>query len=519
MIAELKRRVARLDKRTAIAWFVRWLLTVATIFGPPVGVYALLRGTMRVSPTKFTPVWWDEIENFSSTATFSRAGFRGGYFTAIEDPAPATFAHFSTHGPTFPLIQGLWGKVLGWRYDSGPFFNAAVVSLAIAGFIWVVRPNIAQLVVSAAVFISFWPFYEFIPSNMQEPLHFAIGILFGAAFYVAYYRPRRLTRGLRFGLFAAILAAALIRSSWALLFVPYFLLGVRKRPLPVLIALAKAGVGIVVSLWLWRYLCAPYRNIETAYLMIKVVTAETKMQTLFTNFNRNVAQLEAPSKSFGPLAIPGIAQTMALIPIILVFLLWRLYRRQSIKVEAFHIFNLGSIVGSTLVFYFVVAGAPRVFPLHLLVTLALLIASKRRAYLALVGAVAVSNVVPYKTELKQFPIVHAAHYSDATRAMTTVFRKDVGDVLVYRPNKDAWCNTVLTGLGTYNSWYAALPPGLGLSAYQRPAEMTEMVRSHYIIADPRSIQQLRVKPVLVKKLTLPPGQNLYVNADADRRCD
>jgi len=495
---------------------VRALLVVLTVFGPAGGVYILLRRTMHVAPNMFTPVWWDEIENFSSTATFSRAGFQGGYFNAIEDTAPASFSHFSTHGPTFPLIQGLWGKILGWRYDSAPLFNATVITVAIAVFVWTVRPSILQLVLSAATFISFWPFYEFIPSNMQEALHFAIGILLGTAFYVAFHQPSRVTREFNVLLFVGILVAALIRSSWALFFVPYFCIGVRKRPLSVLFALMKASLGIVVSLWLWRYLCAPYRNIENAYLMIKIVTAETGMQPLLTNFARNYAQLKAPTVSFMPMALPAVMQTMALVPVLATFLLWRLYRRKVIKVEAFHVFNLASIVGSTLVFYFMAAGAPRVFPLHLIVTLVLLIASNRRAYLALAGIVVAANLYAYRSATAQFPLTHAAHYSDASRAAVTAFRADVRDVLVFRPNADAWCNTVLASLWTYNTWYGGLPPGLGLALFQNAGEMPE-VHSRYIITDARTILDLKVKPVFVKNLKTPPDTSIYLNPD--RRCD
>jgi hypothetical protein len=513
-----------LGGRFGLRAVLRALLIAAAIFGPALGVFAMLRFYLGVRPSDFTPTAWDEIENYISTATFVKAGFRGGYFTAVEDPAPASFTHFSTHGPTFPLIQGLWGSVFGWQYDSAPLFNAACITLSIAFFVWIVRPNVLQLVLTLGTLMTFYSFYELIPSNMQEPLHFALGIALGTVFYVAFYRPKKFTRRIRMGLFIAILVAALIRSSWALLFVPYFLIGIKKRPRYVVMALGKAGLSIVISLWLWRYLCAPYRNLKNAYLMIKVVTAETGVDVLLTNFERNLNQLKTPLASFGGLALSSMLQTILLVPIFGVLAVWAFWRSRgslrSIKMEAFHIYNLGAIVLSTLIFYFLKEGGPRVFPLHLLVTLVLLIASNRPIFLTLVGAMLVMNLVLLPTALAQMRPTHSDHYKAESRNMADSFRANVDGKLVYQPHADGWCNTVLSGLKTYNTWYAGLPPGIGITLFQTEEEMANRppIRSRYILNDAPSMTHLNADAILIKNLTTPPGTNLYLNANADRRC-
>jgi hypothetical protein len=496
---------------------VRIVLALVTVFGPAAGILAMVRYRMKAKLTDFTATGWDEMENFQSTAAFVRAGFRGGYFNASEDPAPASFTHFSTHGPTFPLVQGMWGKAFGWDYHSAQYFNLAVITIALAIFLWVIRPNTVQLLLSAVTFPTFWPFYEFVPSNMQEPLHFAIGILLGCAVFVLFHRPRQVTRGMRYALFAGILAAALVRSSWALFFVPFFLTGARARFTSVAVALGKAGLATVVSLWLWRFLGSPMKNNKNSYLMIKAVTGETGLATLTGNLERNLLELKTMSTSIHALALPACMQTMALVPLVALLVPWRLLRRRSTKEELFHVFNLASIVGSTLVFYFLAAGGPRVFALHLIVTLVLAIASNRPFYLALVGLVAAWNVVGLEKAVDAFPVVHASHYSRSSRATAEAFRNSVRDALVYRKNRDGWCNTALTGYRNYGTWYTGLPPGIGLAMIARPEELPT-VRSRYIIADPATVQALEMpKPVLVKRLSLPPGTSLYLNTD--RTCE
>ena len=101
----------------------------------------------------YFPLVSDEIAYQRQIAAFVQAGFNGGYFTAYEQPAPFTFSHFSVHGPAFPVIYGLVGRIVGWQLYSGPLFNLAVLAFATATFLAMGRLSRTQILATGAVIV------------------------------------------------------------------------------------------------------------------------------------------------------------------------------------------------------------------------------------------------------------------------------------------------------------------------------------------------------------------------------
>ncbi|HET9270506.1 MAG TPA: hypothetical protein VFO31_20155, partial [Vicinamibacterales bacterium] len=106
------------------AW--RLALAALVVAAPAIVTCALLAALFDATLLDYFPLVSDEIAYQRQIAAFAAAGFDSGYFTVFERPAPLAFTHFSVHGPAFPVIYGLIGRVAGWELYSGPIFNLAV---------------------------------------------------------------------------------------------------------------------------------------------------------------------------------------------------------------------------------------------------------------------------------------------------------------------------------------------------------------------------------------------------------
>src|SRR5215510_2407344 len=108
----------------------RLLASVLVAALPAIVTIALVAVLVKATLLDYFPKDSDELAYHQEIAAFARAGFGGGYFTILEQPASLAFSHFGPHGPAFPLLYGSVGRVIGWTRQSGPIFNLAVLALA-----------------------------------------------------------------------------------------------------------------------------------------------------------------------------------------------------------------------------------------------------------------------------------------------------------------------------------------------------------------------------------------------------
>ena len=152
---------------------------------PVVGFYA---GLVYFGYTlnEFTPaVPNDQVVYFLSSQAFDKAGFNAGYFTMDEEAARASFSHFDPHGPVFPMLYGTLARCVGLSYASGPIFNVVLLSAALAAWCLLVRPGQALVLWTAVLFLTYWPYYAFVYSWMQETTHLAIAVVLAGLFTAA----------------------------------------------------------------------------------------------------------------------------------------------------------------------------------------------------------------------------------------------------------------------------------------------------------------------------------------------
>jgi hypothetical protein len=471
-----------------------WLLMTIT---PALGTLVLIN-RLGVSLDNFTPATSDEIGYYLQINAFVHHGFSGGYFTISEHPAPASFSHFGVHGPLFPLLYGVIGKLVGWEFRTGPFVNILLLTLSIAVYCMVIRPTAWQALLGAALLATFWPFYLCVLSVLQDPVHWAIAILVATGF-CGMLRGRSWADSWPFRLlFLSLLTyASLMRISWAMFLIPYVLLQL-KRPTPRQVALAifGSGAGIAVLLYAFRWLCAPYTGSSSAFLMNKMAGGEISLSNFFLHAYWNVEQLVLSQLSNQPMLLGAIIfwQAIGFGSLAAFWLIreWTGRRLMPERIELgpkatetlFHAFNIWFLLVGIILFYFVGNdGGWRMLAVHLLVSGLIAITSTVRWLRAAILAMVLINVggLPWCTESIQAINGPRFQYLECVRA----FRSHLERLVPYEESADPWQNTIL--IGPYPIELLALPAGIGVSFFVKPYDVVLPIKSKYVLAHPETV--------------------------------
>jgi hypothetical protein len=457
------------------AWAWTWAIGVAAL--PAVEVGILLHAFFRRGLLDHIPaVINDAIDYWLEARTFWFAGFQGGYFTIDERPARASFSHFGSHGPLFPMIHGTLGRLLGWHEYSIPLLHLALFAAALLFFARSISRNAHGAALVSLGLATFWPALLLLPTSLQEGLHLAAAVFLAGALRSPL--DGRVTSGAMRGLSLAVLAiACLIRPSWGLLLPPVMVLMLggaswRRRALT-----ALAGVALWAALLLaFEYTAAPFGR--EGFFFVKAARLEEGTPALLARTAANArlfVQAGTALEIRSRILVLGLAVAAGA-------LAWCARPRREL---AFHACNLGSILGATLFTYVYGRwGDYRVFGPHLLLTLLLLATSPAAAArrLAIVALLAqLGSIGPF---VAAFPGFGGSYTYDAARI--DAFGAAARPALVFDARQDAWCNTLVSVNPPY--FYpemVALPPGLGVTMLfgsgegPRPA-----LRSRYVLLDP-----------------------------------
>jgi hypothetical protein len=466
-------------------------------------------GYLRANPLDFVPRWSDELLYWHQSATFEAVGFAGGYYTASEQPAAAAFTHFYVHGPLFPLINGSIGRVIGWAHYIPVFLNMGWLTLALAAFVALIRPANRQLILALLVIGTCWAVHTFVPSAMQESLHQAAGIVLAGLFYRLLKSPDDSPpQGLVIALGSFLTAISLLRVTWALLFLPFFLLVLGYHSWRVVIrAVVLSGVVMGAIFLLTSWLGAPYENFTTrliralreAPLTAPGMLVDHAVQNTLNFFRLQMNRYELPS-------VVLRYQIVVVLGVMLVQ--WR--RAGLTRERLFHLSNLGLITLMLIMLYDVDAGRDyRVLIPHLLLSMLVLVGFHRRwlpvTLVIMSMTLATFFMIDYKTEGRRAFV--------ADQAEIDAFAAQVGAVLVYDPAADPWCNTVLLSFpNVFRQETVGIPAGFGVSHFIAGPEVAA-VRSGYVLLDDDSYAALadRLPLDLLAETAL---GGLYANLDA-----
>ncbi len=493
---------------------------------PAVLTYLLVSAYLGKDPTDFIPFMADELYYWRQILTFSAAGFGGGYYTYAEAPAPAVFSHFGAWGPVFPLLYGLPARLTGWGLASGTAYNVAVIAGALALFVILTRPDGARLLALLLAVLTAWPALLYLPTAMQESLNQAIGIALAGGFAVWLRRdnPPRWV-GLLLGV--SIFLAALLRTTWAFLFVPFFLIGLKEwTPRAVVLALAKAGALIAACFAVYGYWSAPYPLNFLATLARLAASAPGEALAEFgRNLSFNVRTLLAPEMST-PLEALLHWQMLFLLAGCGVGGILLVGRRsggfkpplQEARLRVgpellFHAANLGlPLIVLLLLYTFGDWRDYRTLAPHLLASLCLLIARRRlaAAYLPILASLLLLPAFLgtfYEGRMPNYVIdrQRLIDFEDATR-----------EALIFQDGADGWCNTALvTSAVGFRPELAALPPGMGFSmVFPSDIETFSLPpRSRYLLLDEATYAAWQ-DGLHVERLAELPFGTLYLNRDA-----
>ena len=417
----------------------------------------------------------DAIDYWLEARSFAVAGFHGGYFTIDERTARASFSHFGSHGPFFPMLLGTLGRLLGWHPWSIPVLHLAMLTAALWIFARCVLPGRGRALTTLSL-VTFWPLFLFLPTSLQEGFHLAVAVFLAAALRPILDGQAPSAFG-RAWLVALLIAAGLLRPSWGLLLPPAFVLlsgatSWRRRALAAAWGLAT-WVTLVAA---FAYTKAPFGREE--FLFLKAARLQTGASALIAHTAMNARRF-ADSGSALEVCSRFLVLTLAVASGILAA------RRRPRRELAFHAWNLGSLLLATLLTYVFGPWADyRVLGAHLLLSQLLLTTSRaetarRLAVLALLAQVA--SVGPF---FEAFTRLGESYRYDAGRI--EAFGAAARRAVRFDASRDAWCNTLLSVNPPY--FYPEmvdLTAGVGVTMVfgwegaPRPA-----FRSLYVLLDP-----------------------------------
>lgn len=499
---------------TAPRILTRAVLVALAALAPLAATLALVRLHLGASIADFVPYFNDEVGYWHQALTFKTAGFDGGYYSLNEWPPLAGFLHYDTFGPWYPLLYGLTARVTGWEPYSGVVVNGLALAAALAAFGLLMPLEPRRLLLAGGLTLTSWPVLLFLFSNMQESLQQAFAIGTAILFYRVISRREQLAPGLYWGGLAWLLAIAITRPAWGLLFLPYFGLTSRQRGWgrPAL-TLLRSALAVGVVLLAGMVTGAPGNNSIYKVIGSFTISLDIGLRYLLAYIGGNLAALFNPRK---PL-LDWLQTVQALFLIAgAAAVLWRGRRAADDprRAEAaFHALNLGGIMAASQALYIVGTGGDyRVVGAHLLLSGLLLVAFRRdRIALALLAA----NLAFLPAFLDHYAAV-ARPAINPDRPALADFRAAAHQAMRYDPAASAWCNTLLLPISLYDERLTGVPGGIGLSFFVDVDEVPLPLKSQYLLADPDTAAGLlRRRPApRLEPLAALPDVTLYRNLDA-----
>jgi hypothetical protein len=484
---------------TALARAPLWQCALLAIV-PTSIVLALVLALFDAGPRRFLPFWTDEVVYWNEAAVFGDTGFGGGYTVIQEEPARAAFTHFGPHGPVFPAFHGAIAAVWGWRAYSAFLVNLALVSLAALAWIHGARGGTSAPAV--LVLASFWPLLLYLPTNMQEPTHFAFAFLFA----LAIDRDARGAAGTRrLAWTAALLAvAALVRPSWALLVLPLFWQTARRSGVRAVVLLLLAAAAATAVAWTaFDVLAAPSPHNTRALTRAWLDTPADALAQQLATTTRNLRQYIALDEE-GPQIVFRyfLALFVALLGI-------RCVARPADAARALAVETALLAVVPVLVLVVLVGEVEswrdyRVLAPHLLV--ALLVLVPHRGWERWLWAVTLAALPVHYYGFIDF---HRDRFT-TDPAPIAAMHDATATTMPFVPGADPWANTITVHAEQLQFPLLGLPRGIGISYVFDWANLPDPVRSRYLLLRPEDEPALSPRVRLVPLSATPLG-TLYRN--------
>jgi hypothetical protein len=496
----------------------RWVLALVASLLPIVATILLIHFYFQADLWNFTPYYWnDQTWYWHQTLSFSQVGFNSGYYTVNEATAPLQLIKFSSAGPLFPVIFGVVAHFTGWDWTTGMVYSMGLLVAATLIFIHLARLDKVQIIMTGLTLLCIGPVMLFLPTNSQETFHQA-GTLILAGLFCRLWSGN-ISRSLWWAGLIFLLFIALIRFSWAI-FLPLYLL-IDGKPFTLrrfAVAMVMGGALAVGVYVLVSVMSSPGHNAIIGRVSQFETSPLLAIESLIQATQGNLARSFLGPTTLGRLAVEHV-QGMQ-IGILVLGILVTVYPSRTVHKEMttrplealFHLYNLGVIALLALIMY-LAPGYYRVLGLHVFLSVLLLVAFRRfmLAGAILMVTVMMSGLFLSEYEAERIPSLQ----QDVARMEAT--QVDWAEILVYNPDADPWCNTILFPVRFVDSRMLYVPAGMGISFFYDtfPVPTVEKpIRSHYLLLDERNFDRLDAGYLRTEVLAETEFGTIYRNLDA-----
>jgi MFS family permease len=458
--------------------------------------------------------YWHQAESFAAY------GLGSGYYTVDEQPASASISPFYTWGMFVPAFYRSIGAMFGWYPASIPIINLALLTLALAAFILLLRPNTAQLLLVAAFVITSNAFHIQYASSMTTVLHLAAGVAL-SIFVIIILSPHRSgTHGRALIAFVVLLTIALLLlPTWGTLFVFVGAYIGRKSWRRLVLGAVIGGLLFVLLTFMVQTTGAPFPNTLSSIMETLPRSLSDAWALLLANIERNLRD------TLRGTIVEVVTRLQVLLLALAALGAWAWSGRQRTSTDldatpmtlwelAFHAINLGSIYLLMFTLYEQSAGRDyRLFAPRLLLS-ALVLVGMKRYRTASVLLLTMAAALPFALyDAGAWAEAHIsrdanAYYHDQQAQFATVLPYDTDAV-------SRWCNTVLMSfdyVATRPAVPMAITAGVGLSWMTSP-KFEAPARSRYLLLTDDDYQAYADRANLTPLLSVPDGA-LYLNTAA-----
>lgn len=198
--------------------------------------------------------WNDELFYYKQVEGMVKYGYPYGYFGFNESHAQVL--SFAAWSPVLVWPWLIWGFLFGWNLMSPIYCNIVIMMAAVFLFVWIVKPDVKQMVRMAILFAVFPLFTRYMLSVMPECTCFGMLIVFFGCAY-AYMKEEKKSQLI--GMFVISALLTLMRPYMIVfLLLPMLMLTWKRKWLGAGISAGVVGVTGIVYILIKKFLAAEY---------------------------------------------------------------------------------------------------------------------------------------------------------------------------------------------------------------------------------------------------------------------
>jgi hypothetical protein len=489
---------------------LRLAVYAATVLSPVVVLFLLLHCGFGAAPGDYVPWSSDNVDYWHETLSFQEKGLACGYYGYEEKPA--SLGRYGGHGPFFPMLYGALARLTGWEYGTAVFYNTALLVLAWAAFLSLLRPSLKESLFHFTFALTFTPVFYWQVALMQEPMQFALAIVLAGLFALFLERrERRQAAGPGWTLFAFVFLASLLRPTWAFLFIPLFLL-VRKGgslAKPLLAAVALIGLSAAS----YAVFVAPYPYDPSLLRDVIDLALGGPAGPLWEHARYNTTEVFTNRNLFYPNLVSY--EILFFLGFCLTWLAWLRTRGQGGGHEGLvprlvtATFLVVAMFGFLFCIY-VVNGSLITKHLAPAFVFGILILARRLPLKYCYLFIAI-NILTMPAFLANVRSTYYTSYvkSGFLHKQIDAFKASISPFIVYEPDAPPWCNTM--AMTNFPGVISALPAGVAFNNVYFKETLQAPLKSRYILVASQEAHDEIAKRNSIELLTRTAYGDLYLN--------